>query len=49
MRDLNLGINRSMVYRVFKTLEELGLIIPEKHKKDVFFYRMFYVNSPNFR
>ena len=37
MRDLNLGVNRLTLYRVFKTLEKLGLILREKHKKDVFF------------
>ena len=37
MEDLNLSVNRKAVYRVFKTLEELGLIIQEEHKKDVYF------------
>ena len=37
LKDLNLGVNRSTLYRVFETLKELGLIIREKHKKDVFF------------
>lgn len=37
MKDLNLDVKRQTVYGVFKTLEELGLIIQEKHKKDVYF------------
>lgn len=37
MRDLNLCVNQKTIYRVFKTLQELGLILPEKHKKNMFF------------
>ena len=37
MKDLNPCASRKTIYRVFETLEELGLILPEKHKKDVFF------------
>ena len=37
MKDLNPCASRKTVYRVFETLEELGLIIREKHKKDMFF------------
>ena len=36
-RELNLGVNRSTLHRVFETLEALGLIFREKHKKDMFF------------
>ena len=37
MRELNLDVNRSTLHRVFETLEKLGLILREKHKKDMFF------------
>ena len=37
MKDLNPCASLKTIYRVFETLEELGLILPEKHKKDVFF------------
>ena len=37
MKDLNPCASRKTIYRVFETLEELGLVIQEKHKKDVFF------------
>ena len=37
LRDLNPYVSRRTIFRVFKTLEKLGLIIREKHKKDVFF------------
>ena len=37
MRDMNLRVSQKTIYRVFKTLEELGLILSEKHKKDMYF------------
>lgn len=37
MRNLNPCASQKTVYRVFETLEALGLILQEKHKKDVFF------------
>ena len=37
MKTLNPCASRMTIYRVFETLEALGLVIPEKHKKDVYF------------
>lgn len=36
-KDLNLGVNRTTIYRAFKTLEDLGLVMQEKQKKIYFF------------